>query len=103
MHPSIPLILQVFIGVKCTIVLQSFSTLMVDIFPRTPGAAAAANNIVRCGLSAAAVAILQPLEKSVGKGWMFTGIGLVDGLSGLLAVCLLRRRGQAWRANRHNS
>lgn len=101
-HASVPLILQLFIGAKCTIILQLFSTLIVDIFPQKTGTAAASNNITRCALSAAAVAILQPLQKGVGKGWMFTLIGLVDGLTGILAVWLLQRMGWNWRVSRED-
>ncbi|KAF2257910.1 MFS general substrate transporter [Lojkania enalia] len=99
-HPSVPLIFQFFIGMKCTIVLQWFSTLIVDIFPRKSGTAAASNNIMRCTLSAIAVALLQPLQNSLGKGWMFTLIGLIDGLSGISAVWLLQSNGLKWRRER---
>ncbi|CAI7640625.1 unnamed protein product [Penicillium glandicola] len=99
-HPSIPLILQALIGAKCTVLLQNFSALLVDIFPQRPGAAAAANNITRCALSAAAVAALQPLSKAIGRSWMFTLIALVDGGGGLFAVWALRRWGSAWRQKR---
>jgi hypothetical protein len=99
-HPSVPLILQALIGAKCTVVLQNFSALLVDIFPERPGAAAAANNITRCALSAAAVAALQPLSKEIGRSWLFTLIALVDGGGGLLAVWALRRWGSAWRDKR---
>ncbi|KAJ5383263.1 hypothetical protein N7517_001174 [Penicillium concentricum] len=99
-HPSILLVLQAIIGAKCTVVLQSFSALLVDIFPKRPGAAAAANNITRCALSAAAVAALQPLSNAIGRSWLFTLIALVDGGAGLLAVWALRRWGSAWRRKR---
>ncbi|KAK2751716.1 hypothetical protein FQN55_009157 [Onygenales sp. PD_40] len=99
-HMSIPLILQFIIGAKCTIVLQMFSALLVDIFPEKPGAAAAANNITRCALSAAAVAVLQPLSEAIRRSWFFSLIGLVHGGGGLLAVWLLRRWGCKWRRNR---
>jgi MFS family permease len=101
-HPSVPLILQFFIGVKCTIILQMFSALLVDIFPDTPGTAAAANNVTRCALSAAIVAVLQPLVDAIGRAWFFTLIGLVDGVAGLLAVWLLQRWGRKWRQMRES-
>lgn len=99
-HPSIPLILQALIGAKCTVVLQLFSALLVDIFPDNPGAAAASNNITRSALSAAAVAVLQPMSESMGRAWMFTLIALVDGVLGLVAVWALRRWGSKWRHKR---
>lgn len=99
-HPSVPLIFQFFIGMKCTVVLQWFSTLIVDVFPHKTGTAAASNNIMRCTLSAIAVALLQPLQNGLGKGWMFTLIGLVDGVSGIFAVWLLQSKGWKWRMKR---
>ncbi|KAL4910709.1 major facilitator superfamily domain-containing protein [Aspergillus multicolor] len=99
-HSSIPLILQAFIGAKCTVVLQMFSALLVDIFPEHPGTAAAANNLTRCALSAAAVAVLQPLSDALGRSWLFTMLGLLDGGLGLLAVWVLRQWGSSWRQKR---
>jgi hypothetical protein len=88
---NFPLILQFFIGAKCTVVLQMFSALLVDMFPKTPGTAAASNNITRCAISAAAVAILQPLIDAIGRACFFTLIGLVEGISGLVAVYIIQR------------
>ncbi|KAL4885289.1 major facilitator superfamily domain-containing protein [Aspergillus karnatakaensis] len=86
-HPSIPLMLQVLIGAKCTVILQTFSALLVDIFPRLPG-------------TAAAVAALEPLSGAVGRAWLFTLLALVDGGMGLVAVWVLRRWGGVWRVRR---
>ncbi|KAL4968580.1 major facilitator superfamily domain-containing protein [Aspergillus stella-maris] len=99
-HPSIPLILQTLTGAKCTVILQMFSALLVDIFPERPGTAAAANNITRCVLSAAVIAALQPLSEAVGRAWLFTMLALVDGGVGLVVVWVLRRWGGAWRDRR---
>lgn len=102
-HASLPLILQFFIGAKCTIVLQMFSTLLVDMFPKTLGTAAASNNIIRCAISAAVVAILQPLVDAIGRAWFFTLIGLFEGTSDLAAVYIIQRWGLGWRQNRESS
>jgi MFS family permease len=99
-HASLPLILQFFIGAKCTIVLQMYSALLVDIFRDTPGTAAASNNITRCVLSAAAVAVLQPLVDAIGRAWFFTLVGLIDAVVGVFAVWLLQRWGRKWRQKR---
>jgi multidrug resistance protein len=99
-HPSVPLIFQFFIGARCTIVLQLFSTLMVDISAGKSGAAGASNNIMRCALSAMTVAALHPLIEGLGNGWAFTLIGFVDGISGSICVWLLQRYGWKWRLQR---
>lgn len=99
-HPAVPLILQFFIGVKCTVLHQIYSALIVDISPSSPGTAGASNNICRCTLSAILVAILQPVVKAIGYSWLFTILALIEGLSGIAAVWTLRRRGWEWRKKR---
>ncbi|KAI1425812.1 major facilitator superfamily domain-containing protein [Xylaria sp. FL1777] len=99
-HPAIPLILQFYIGAKCTILHQIYSALIVDISPSTPGTAGASNNICRCTLSAVLVAILQPVVKAIGYSWLFTLLALIEGLGGMAAVWTLRRRGWEWRKKR---
>jgi hypothetical protein len=49
-HPNVLLIFQFFIGARCTIVLQLFTTLMVDNSLGKSGAAGAYNSIMRCAL-----------------------------------------------------
>jgi hypothetical protein len=56
-HASAPLIVQ-FFGAECTIVLQLFNMLMIDVSPRNSGAAGASNNIIRCVPSTITVAVL---------------------------------------------
>ncbi|KAI1165731.1 major facilitator superfamily domain-containing protein [Nemania serpens] len=100
-HPAIPLTLQFYIGAKCTVLHQIYSALIVDIFPSNPGTAGASNNICRCTLSAALVAVLQPVIKAIGYAWLFTILALIEGLSGIAAVWTLRRRGWEWRNKRN--
>ncbi|KAK0711964.1 major facilitator superfamily transporter [Lasiosphaeris hirsuta] len=99
-HAAVPLAFQAYMGCKCTVLLQTYSALVVDVFPDMPGAAAAANNIARCLLAAAAVAVLQPLVGAMGYGWVFTLLGLFDATSCILAVLVLRRWGREWRDRR---
>ena len=96
-HPSIPLILQCILCFMCTVFNQLFNTLLVDIFPEKPSSAAAAGNITRCALSAAAVAILQPLINALNRGWFFTLLSAVNGTGGVLAISLIQTRGMKWR------
>lgn len=96
-HPAVPLLFQAYLGCKCTTLHQTYSALIVDVFPGAPGTAAAANNITRCTLAAAAVAMLDPLVNALGYGWVFTLLGLFDAASCILAVMALRRWGRTWR------
>lgn len=99
-HPAVPLILQCYMGAKCTILHQVYSALVVDIFPDKPSTIAASNNIIRCGLSAAVVAALNPLVSAIGRGWFFTMVALLDGGLCMAAVIILRRWGKHWRNQR---
>ncbi|KAI1074607.1 MFS general substrate transporter [Whalleya microplaca] len=99
-HPSVPLVLQCYIGAKCTILHQMYSALLVDIFPEKPSTAAASNNIIRCALSSTAVAVLEPLVGALSIAWFFTLVGLLDGVLCLLGILVLRRKGKYWRDQR---
>lgn len=99
-HPAVPLVLQFFIGAKCTVSLQAYSALVVDIFPEQPSTIAASNNITRCGLLAVAVAALDPLVRAMGRGWFFTMIAFLDGGLCMVGVVILRRCGRHWREKR---
>jgi hypothetical protein len=100
---AIPLILQFYQGFPATWFLQSFSALLVDVFPETPSTAATAGNITRCVLSAVAVAVLQPLVDVMGKGWFFSLLGMLSGVGGLAAQMALRRWGMQSRRRRRGN
>ena len=92
-HVSILLILQFVQGFWGTYFYTVYNTLLVDLFPDTPSTAAAAASIIRCGMAAAAIAILQPLLAATGRGWYFTALGLWSGGCGSIAVWLIRKKG----------
>lgn len=99
-HESVPLIIQFFLGMLCTSFQQTFSALLVDVFPANPSTAAAAGNTVKCVLSAVGVAVLQPLVEAVGRGWFFTMLTVVSGGGGFVAAFMLKKKGMQWRTVR---
>lgn len=99
-HESISLILQFLLGFLCTCFNQTFSALLVDMFPASPSTAAASGNIVRCALSALAVAVMQPLLDGMGRGWFFTFLGILSGVVGVAAVWAIQAWGMKWRGRR---
>jgi MFS family permease len=99
-HPAVALMLQFYLGCKCTVLHQTYSALLIDIFQANPGTAGASNNICRCALSAAAVAALQPCVDAMGRGWFFTMVGLLDGMGSVVMVYVLRRWVPGWRRER---
>lgn len=99
-HPAVSLVLQYFLGTLCTVLHQVYSALLVDLFPGQPGTAGASNNICRCAVAAALVAILQPLVNAIGRGWFFSLIGLWHGLGSIVGVLVLRTWSPGWTATR---
>lgn len=99
-HESVPMILQFLLAALCTSFQQTFNALLVDIFPASPSTAAASSNIIRCTLSAVAVALVQPLVDSMGRGWFFALLAFVSGGGGLLTNWAINTRGMRWRRQR---
>ena len=99
-HASVPLILQFILAALCTSFQQTFNTLLVDIFPKSPSTAAASSNITRCLLSAVAVAVLQPLVDAIGRNWFFTSLAIISGGGGLAADWAIKRYGMQRRSRR---
>ena len=97
---AVPLIFQFFMGFLATWILNCLNALLVDGFPDMPSTAATAGNIVRCAMSAGAVAAMQPLFDAIGKGWFFTLMGVLSGVGGIIAVYALNAKGMSWRQAR---
>ncbi|KAJ5774118.1 MFS general substrate transporter [Penicillium paradoxum] len=95
-HMAAPLVLQFIIGFAIAITFNCCGTLLTDLNPKSPAAAQAANNIVRCSLAGAGLAFLQPCLDAMGPGWTFT---LFGGLSmACLGLAWLEwKYGKAWR------
>jgi hypothetical protein len=98
-HVSVPLILQFLLGASATVIFNLCGTLLVDLHPTRPATAQASLNLVRCSMSAAGLAGLQPLIDAVGVGWCYTI------LAGSSACCLplcggVMRWGMVWRRKR---
>jgi MFS family permease len=103
-HPSVPIIMQFFICGLSTLLSHTSSALLVDIFPDNKSSTAyASGQIIRCGLSAASAAVLQPLVDAVGRGWYFTIFALFVGVSGLVSVVTSRLKGMKWRQKRYEA
>jgi MFS family permease len=102
-HVAVPLTFQFIMGFLCTWVLNCFNALLVDGFPRMPSSAATAGNMIRCAMSAGAVAAMEPLFGAIGKGWFFTLAGILTGVGGMAAVWALSRRGMTWRSKRYQA
>lgn len=96
----LPLLCQFALGFLGTAIYIASGTLLVDVFPATPAAAAAAASIVRCILAALGVAGADPLARRLGYGWYFSVLGLGVGVLGAVATGTVRARGMGWRVER---
>lgn len=99
-HLAIVLILQFALGFLQTCIVQTFNTLLVDIFLSNPSTASASGNITRCALSAAGIAAIQPLIEQLDYGWVFTAIAGLAGATSVSATALSRSQGMIWRQER---
>lgn len=71
-------------------------TLLVDVHPKTPSSAQAANSIVRAFLAGGGAALVQVFIDAMGVGWTFTVFGgLGFGCSGV--AWLEWKYGKVWR------
>ncbi|KAI4174128.1 MAG: hypothetical protein LQ346_008281 [Caloplaca aetnensis] len=75
---------------------QITSLLIIDLFPKNPATATAANNLIRCSFAAASAACAVPLVEWLGVGWAYASAGLIAMFaSALLWVLILW--GPCWR------
>ncbi|KAK4113333.1 MFS general substrate transporter [Canariomyces notabilis] len=99
-HPSVPIFLQFCACALSTLLSHTASALLVDIFPTASSSAYASGQLMRCGLSAASAAVLQPLVDAVGRGWYFTIFSLFVSVTGVGSVAVSQWRGMDWRSKR---
>ncbi|KAI0841929.1 MFS general substrate transporter [Hypoxylon sp. FL0890] len=102
LHPSVPIILQFFICAASTLLSHTASALLVDIFPEKSSTAYASGQIMRCGVSAASAAVLQPLVNALGYGWYFTVFAAFVRICGAISVFISRLKGMQWRQKRRS-
>ncbi|KAK8136422.1 hypothetical protein PG984_004362 [Apiospora sp. TS-2023a] len=72
---AIPLLLQFVSGLSMQLDFSIYNTLLVDKNHRTPAAAQASSNIVRCTLASIVIAFMQDMLDALGIGWTFTFLG----------------------------
>ncbi|OQE01709.1 hypothetical protein PENVUL_c041G04369 [Penicillium vulpinum] len=101
-HMAVPLVLQFFIGLTIQVFFTSASILLVDLHPECPATTQAANNFVRCEMSAGMLALLDLLLGKLGPGWYFVLFAALALLT-LLPLYLLEMKGMSWRQKRSKS
>ncbi|PWI64188.1 hypothetical protein PCL_12051 [Purpureocillium lilacinum] len=93
---AVPLVLHFVIGLSTAVVFNICGTLLVDIHPRSPSTAQAANSIVRAFLAGGGTALVEVFIDSMGVGWTFTIFGGL-GMIALALAWLEWVYGEKWR------
>lgn len=96
---ALPLILQFFIAYTATAVFSLNSALVIDLYPGASASATAVNNLMRCSVGAAGVAIVQLVIDGIGAGFTFL---LFAGITAVLSPLLILEwvYGEKWRGER---
>lgn len=102
-HPAGLLVMQFFTCASSTLLNHTASALLVDMFPNKSSTSYASGQLMRCGLSAASAAVLDPLTVAVGRGWYFTLFAAFTAVSAVVCVWLTTTKGKSWRRNRRSS
>jgi hypothetical protein len=96
---AVPLVLQFFIALTSTAVFSSNSALIIDLYPGASASATAVNNLMRCSVGAAGVAVVQVMIDALSAGMTFLVLAiLVAAFAPLLYV--ESNWGPVWRQQR---
>jgi len=81
---AVPLILQIIMGYQVISFMNATQTLLVDLMPSQSSSITACNNLVRCSMGAALVAIMQIILDALHPGWTYVLLGGICALMGPL-------------------
>ncbi|KAI1391830.1 MFS general substrate transporter [Hypoxylon trugodes] len=93
---AVPLVMQFLIGFTMQPLFTSLNTLLVDFHPDKSSSVQAANNLVRCELAAAGLAVLDIMIRRLGPGWCFVIFACIHSLT-LPTLWILGKQGPKWR------
>ena len=99
-HMAVPIILQYFIAFCATGIFTINSALMIDMYPGASASAMAVNNLIRCLIGAAGVAVVQPMIDGLTPVWTFVLLAGITIVSYPL-VWIETRYGMSWRLARN--
>jgi predicted MFS family arabinose efflux permease len=102
-HPAAVLVATFLTGFGMSWVFVSSTAYLTECVPQQAAGACALGNMLRNPAAAIAAVLTPPLVRSMGIGWFFTGLGLLDLVVVGSAVILLRFRSPCWRTKKANS
>jgi hypothetical protein len=96
---AVPLVLQFFIAATSNAVFAINTTLVADLCPGLGASATAINNLVRCGLGALGVGLIDILLEDFGPAASFLGLAILTVAMAAFLVLELTF-GMRWRNER---
>ncbi|KAL1983992.1 hypothetical protein VTN96DRAFT_9677 [Rasamsonia emersonii] len=98
-HLAAPVILQYLIAFAATSVFSVNSALVIDLYPGKSASATAVNNLMRCSVGAAGVAVVEPMIEALTPKYTFL---LLAGITAVFSPLLLieLKYGASWRLER---
>lgn len=96
---AVPVILQYIIAYCQVGIFTINSALVIDLYPGASASATAVNNLMRCLVGAAGVAVVQPIIDAINPTWTFV---LLAGITLIMTplVWIEMRWGMGWRLER---
>ncbi|KAK3707818.1 hypothetical protein LTR37_011820 [Vermiconidia calcicola] len=96
-HLAAPMVANFFFGVGSMMVFTMATTMLTEFMPRKGSHGVALNNFVRNIFSCIGSAVTDPLIMTIGNGWLFTGLGVICLVSGVLTIWAMKRFSERWR------
>jgi hypothetical protein len=81
---AVPLVLQFFIAATSNAIFAINTTLVADLCPGMGASATAINNLVRCGMGALGVGLIDLMLGAFGAAATFLGLGILTAAMGVL-------------------
>jgi MFS family permease len=91
------MIANFFFGVGSMIIFAMATTMLTEFMPRKASNGIALNNFVRNIFSCVGGIVAAPLIDAIGNGWLFTILGLVSLVSGIVVIMAMKRYSAKWR------
>lgn len=92
-----PMVANFFFGIGSMIIFAMITTMLTEFMPRKASNGVALNNFVRNIWSCVGSIVTEPLIVLIGNGWLFTGLGVIALVSGIVTIWSMKRYGEQWR------
>jgi len=93
----VPMIANFFFGIGSMIIFGCATTMLTEFMPKKSSSGVALNNFIRNIFAAVGGIVASPLANAIGNGWLFTGLGVICGLTGLAIILAMLKWSGKWR------